>query len=145
MAIVDRPATPWHLWLVGILALLFYGGGCYNYLMIQTANPVYLESLTAEQLDYFTTAPLWFHAVWAVGVWLPLLGALLLLLRSRFAAISLAIGFVAFIAATFHQFSGAAPASMTGGVGIISTVVMGLIQLAFVLYAFRMARRGVLR
>lgn len=145
MVIMERSATPWHLWVIAVLALLFYGGGCYNYLMIQTANPAYLESIAAEQLNYFNAAPTWFHAVWAIGVWVPLMGALLLVLRNRFAAVALAIGFVAFIAATFHQFSGSAPDSMTSGVGVISTLVIGLIQLALTVYAFAMARRGVLR
>ncbi|MGB3796562.1 MAG: hypothetical protein WA957_09705 [Alteraurantiacibacter sp.] len=142
---INKPHTPWHFWVVGILALLFYGGGCYNYLMMQTDNAVYLESYTLEQLAYFETAPVWFEAAWAIGVWLALIGAILLLLKSRFAVFALLLGLIGFVAATFYQFSGAAPASMTSGLGMISTIVLGVIQLLILIYAMAMSRKRVLR
>ncbi|MWV27455.1 hypothetical protein [Aurantiacibacter rhizosphaerae] len=144
MAIMER-RTPWHFWLVTILALLFYGGGSYNYLMMQSDNAAYLESYTPEQLAYFETAPIWFDAAWAIGVWFALLGALLMLLKSRFAVSALLLGLVGFAIATLHQFSGAAPASMTTGLGMISTIVLGVIQVAIFVYAMAMARKRVLR
>ncbi len=144
MVFNGRPATPWHLWAIGIVALIFYGGGAYNYLMMQTANAAYLESYTPQQLAYFETAPVWFHAAWAIGVWTPLVGALLLLARSRFAFVGLFVGLVGFVIATFYQFAAPAPESMTSGVGLVSTLMLGAFQLFFVIYSFIMLKKGVL-
>lgn len=145
MVIAQRPATPWHFWLVGVLAVIFYGGGSYNYLMMQTGNAAYLASYPAEQIAYFETAPIWFHAGWAIGVWVPLLGAALYLARSRLALPALLIGLLGFLVATYYQFSGAAPVSMTTGAALASTAVLAALQLFFVFYAFAMLRRRVLR
>ncbi|MFB0613622.1 hypothetical protein [Aurantiacibacter poecillastricola] len=145
MGIRQRPATPWHFWVVGILALLFYGGGSYYYLMMQSNNEAYLASYTARQLAYFDNAPTWFDAAWAIGVWVPLLGALLFLIRNRFAFYALLLGLVGFAVASFYQFSGTAPSSMTTGAGLASTAIIGALQLIFVLYAGAMLRRSVLR
>lgn len=30
--------APWHLWLIGIIAVLWHAGGAFDYLMTQTNN-----------------------------------------------------------------------------------------------------------
>ena len=37
--------TPAHLWIVGILSLLWNGFGCYDYLMTRMRNTDYLKSV----------------------------------------------------------------------------------------------------
>ena len=77
--------TPWHLWAVGAVALLWNGYGGYDYVMTQTNNAAYLAQFTAEQRAYFDNFPMWMEAVWAIGVWGAVLGSVLLLLRSNWA------------------------------------------------------------
>ena len=69
--------TPWHLWAVGAVALLWNSYGGYDYVMTQTNNAAYLAHFTAEQRAYFDSFPLWMEAVWAIGVWGGLLGGIL--------------------------------------------------------------------
>ena len=43
-------STPWHLWAVGVVALLWNGYGGYDYVMTQTDNAAYMAQFTAEQV-----------------------------------------------------------------------------------------------
>ena len=94
MAIMGRPATPWHLWVIGILALLWNSFGAYDYLMTMTRNEAYMSAFTPAQLEYFYGFPAWMEAFWAVGVWCAFLGAVLLVLRSRWALHAFVLGLV---------------------------------------------------
>ena len=38
-----KPATPWHLWLVGVLATIWNSGGAVDYTMTQTRNESYMS------------------------------------------------------------------------------------------------------
>jgi len=48
---------PLHLWVVGILALLWNAIGVLNYLMTQTRNETYMAQFSAEQLEFFYSFP----------------------------------------------------------------------------------------
>jgi hypothetical protein len=83
-----RPDAPWHLWAVGTLALLFTGFGAYDYVMSQSGNLAYMQAMVEPMgvdadaaVAYFANFPLWADAVWAVGVWAGVGGAVLLLMR----------------------------------------------------------------
>ena len=84
-------ATPKHLWLVGIVSLLWNGVGAMNYVMTQFRVEAYMSSFTQEQLDYYYTFPAWAIAFWAVAVWFGVAGSVLLLLRKKIAEIVLLI------------------------------------------------------
>ena len=81
--------TPWHIWVVGILSLLWNAGGGFDYVMARTQNPAYVEMIPAdfraEFLAYLDTMPVWASAGGGVGVWGSILGSVLILLRSRHA------------------------------------------------------------
>lgn len=49
-------STPWHLWLIGVVALLWNAMGAFDYVMTQTRNDAYTSNFTAEQLAFFTLA-----------------------------------------------------------------------------------------
>ena len=89
--------APWHLWVIGIVTLLWNAGGAYDYLMNQTKNEAYLAMMTPEQIAYFESYPTWTVAVWAFGVWGAVLGSVLLLLRSRFALWSFVASFAGMV------------------------------------------------
>ena len=75
--------TPWHLWVVGLISLLWNAMGVLDYVMTMSKNEAYLSEFTQEQLDYFFSFPTWVVVSWTVAVWGSLLGSLLLLLRKR--------------------------------------------------------------
>ena len=64
---------PWHLWLIGILSVLWGSMGCLDFTMTQTRNMAYLEAggFTPEQIEFFVSFPLWANPLWAVAVCSP--------------------------------------------------------------------------
>ena len=137
-------ATPWHLWAVGMLALLWNGFGGYDYVMTQTNNAAYLAQFTPEQRAYFDSFPMWMEAIWAIGVWGGVLGSVLLLLRSKWAFHAFLASLVAFaVSVVYGQTSGGA--AVMGTTGVVFSAVIFLLGLGFVMYSRMMTRKGVLR
>lgn len=144
-ASLGTPRAPWHLWLVGILALLWNAMGAFDYLMTQTENERYMASFTPEQLDYFYGFPAWLVAFWAIAVWGGLLGAVLLLARKRLAKPVFLASLVAMIITAIHNFLLTNGLEVMGATGAVFTVIIFLIAVGLVAYSSAMAKKGVLR
>lgn len=92
MAVMTRRASaPWHLWLVGVLSLLWNALGAWQWLQQVTGLPAYWNSLTAAEAAYLRAVPLWTDIAFGLAVWGGLCGALLLLARRREATAAFAI------------------------------------------------------
>ena len=143
--------TPVHIWIVGILALLWNAIGCYDYLMTRMRNTDYLASMMPEvdpnaMLAWVDAFPIWAQFGWGLGVWAGLLGALLLLVRSRWAELTLGLSLVGALLGLGYQIVGAPPMpGATGGMMEIMPFVIIAIALALFLYARAMRAKGVLR
>ena len=137
--------APWHLWVVGVLAVLWNLGGAVDYTMTQTRNAAYLDQFTAEQLAYFTSFPAWFEAFWALGVWGAFAGSVLLLFRTRFAFHAFVISLIGIAGTTFWTLTNPMPESLNStGVWIFTAaIILSVILLAW--YSRRMTAKGVLR
>lgn len=61
--------TPWHLWVVGVVALLWNSMGALDFTMTQMKSEAYLKALTPEQLAYIHGFPRWVVFVWGLGTW----------------------------------------------------------------------------
>jgi hypothetical protein len=136
--------TPVHLWIIGILALLWSLMGAYDYLMTQTENETYMSKFTPEQLEFFYSFPTWLVAVWAVAVWGGVLGALLLLLRKKLAVPVLVVSFLCMVVTLIRDYGFAGAADIVGGIGVVFGAIVFVIALALIVYARWMVRRGVL-
>ncbi len=140
-----KPATPWHLWVVGVIAVIWNSGGAVDYTMTQMRNESYMSAFTPEQLDYFYAFPAWADAVWALGVWGAFIGSLLLLLRSRYAVVAFGISLVGLLGSTIYQMTVDKPVSLiTPGIWIF-TAAIWLSVILLLWYALRMTKKGVLR
>ena len=136
--------TPWHLWVMGVVALLWNSYGGYDYVMTQTNNAAYLAQFTAEQRAYFDSFPLWMEAVWAIGVWGAVLGSVLLLLRSKWAFQAFLASLIAFaVSVVYGQMSGGS--AVMGTTGMVFSGLIFVLGLIFVMYSRSMTRKGVLR
>ncbi len=138
--------TPIHLWVVGILSLLWNSGGAYDYVMTQTNNAAYLEMLTEAQRAFLDQGPLWFEAAWAVGVWFSVAGSVLLLLRSQWAGSAFALSLVGLIVSSIYSFFVAEPSTlemMTVSQAAFSVAIYIVLILLWI-YARAMTRKGVL-
>jgi hypothetical protein len=138
--------TPAHVWIVGILSLLWNAFGCLDYTMTNLKNPSWMAMMTAEQIAYMDSLPGWLTAFWALGVWGGLAGSVLLLVRSRYAIWAFAISFIgAVVALGYQMFLTQMPASMKqGGNGVIPWVII-LIAAFLLWYSWSAEKKGVLR
>ena len=148
MATAFSGPTPKHLWIVGILSLLWNGFGAADYTMTELGSLAWFEmmGLGAEELAWAQSYPTWAVAGWAVGVWGSVIGSILLLLRSRRAATAFALSLAGGLIGLGYQFADdSKPASLEGGMAAIMPVVIIVLIVAQWYYARRQAAAGVLR
>ena len=138
--------TPMHLWIVGALATLWNAFGAFDYVMTQTRNEKYLAHFTDPQRAYFDTFPVWMEAAWAFGVWGGLLGALLLLARSRHAVTAFIVSLAGLALSTVYQYGlSPPPPDMMTGAMLGLNIAIWVAAVGLLVYAYRMRARGVLR
>lgn len=140
--------APLHLWIVGGVALLWNGYGCFDYLMTQTGNVAYYDAMrfTEEQRSYFEGFPAWMEGAWAVGVWGGLLGSLLLLARRRWAVAAFALSLLGLALGTAYQYLlSEPPPEMSTTAMIAMNLAIWAVAIGLLAYALRMRGRGVLR
>ena len=147
MATAISGPAPKHLWIVGILSLLWNGYGAYDYTMSHIGGLAFFESvgLDAEAFAWFEAMPAWATAAWAIGVWVSVLGSALLLLRSRHAATAFLVSLAGAVVSFGYQFTSERPASLEGGLATIMPIVILIAIVAQWYYARRQAAAGVLR
>ncbi len=144
---MERRKTPWHLWVIGIVSLLWHAGGAFDYVMSKTNNEAYLAQISPEQLAFLQAFPTWVTAFWAIAIWFAVLGSLLLLLRRRLAAPVFAISFVAMVIVTIHNMFIADPSalSLMNTTQMVMTGAIFVMAILLLLYASTQAAMGRLR
>jgi hypothetical protein len=136
--------TPVHLWIIGILSLLWNAVGAFDYTATQSRLESYMSNFTPEQLEYFYAFPAWADAFWAIGVWGSLLGSLLLLMRKKLAVWLFGAAILGLAGTTVYNFVLSDGAALMGQGAVIFSAVIWIIGLFLYFYAAAMARRGVL-
>lgn len=144
---MSEPAikAPGHLWVVGIVSVLWNAIGAFDYAATQFRVESYMSQFSEEQLAYFYGFPAWAVATWAIAVWSSLLGSLALLFRKAWAVELFGIAIAAMVITYVYNFLLSNGLSMMGAGGLIFTAVIWLIAFFLFFYARAMAKRGVLR
>ena len=142
--VVTQERPPRHLWVVGVVGLLWNLVGAYDYLMTETQNASYMGKFTPEQLEYFYGFPTWVVATWAIAIWGGVLGTLLLLLRRRLAAPVLLVSFRSMVLTSVYNFLLSDGVAVMGAGAVAFSGLIFAIALGLWLYARAMAQRGVL-
>ncbi|WP_337188957.1 hypothetical protein [Phenylobacterium sp.] len=142
-----RGVAPWHLWLVGAVAVLWNGYGAFGYLMTHFRGEAFMRSagMTEAQVAFAAGAPAWMTAAWAIGVWAALAGSLLLLLRSKWALHAFVVSIAGFLASMAYTHLLSDGGVVMGASGLAINVAVGVSLALFAVYAWRMTKRGVLR
>ena len=142
---------PIHLWIVGGLAVLWNGFGCFDYLMTRTRGEAYLESMMptvdgAAMMAYIDAFPIWASFAWGLGVWAGLVGSILLVLRHRLAVPVLLASLIGAVIGTIYQMANPAGiAELSMGANAIMPYVIIVVAIGLFLYARAMRAKGVLR
>ena len=150
MAVTDSDAsatrrrTPIHLWVVGVVALLWSLMGAFDYLATQLRLEFYLSQFTQEQLDYFYGVPAWAVAGWAFAVWAGLAGAIGLLWRRKWSAWAFAVSLAGMVVSSIYTLVLSKGTEMMGVSGTVFTMVIWAFSIFLLLYARAQAKRGVL-
>jgi len=146
MATTAEGRAPAHLWIVGILSLLWNAYGCYDYLMMMTADPGWMSKFPQDAVTYWESLPSWLSGFWAVGVWGGLAGAVLLLVRSRYSVWAYGLSFVGAVVGIGYQlFMTDMPESMQSGSAMMLSWAVIIIAAFQLWYSWSHEKKGVLR
>jgi hypothetical protein len=139
-----RARTPVHLWIVGVLALLWNLMGAFDYLATQLRLDFYMSQFTEEQLEYFYGFPAWAVAGWAFGVWSGLVGSIGLLARRRWAVWAFAVSIAGMVVSSIYTLLLSRGAEMAGAGGMVFSAIIWVVAIFLLLYSRALAKRGVL-
>jgi hypothetical protein len=141
------PKTPWHLWVVGIVSLLWNAMGATDFTMTQVKPEVWLKAYTPEQVAYIQGFPFWSLVAWGVGTWGSFLGSVMLLARRGLAFHLFAASLVGALFTSLYSFGLSDGLKiMGGGAGMIAfNAIIVTVSVLLLVYAKNMRKRGVLR
>ncbi|MEE2526909.1 hypothetical protein V0U79_11050 [Hyphobacterium sp. HN65] len=138
--------TPVWFWIVGVIGLLWFSMGAFDYVATQYRLDFYMSEFTPEQLEFFYGFPAWYKAIWAISVWTAVIGSVLLLIRNKLASLMFFISLISFIVSAIYSYGFTNAMEMMGGIGsIIFSIVIFLSVLAFFWLARWAAGKGILR
>ena len=134
--------APWHLWLVGVLSLLWNAAGAWTIMSAQSGAPMDMD---ATEIAYYAAQPAWLVALTDIALISAVLAAIALLLRSRWSVYLYGLSIAAIVVAgAFDIARGTALLLQDQGWLILEVVTLGLAILQL-LYAAAMRKKGVLR
>lgn len=144
----DAPArAPWHLWLTGIIAVLFNAVGVFDFVMTlaQGADYQARAGMTPDQIAHYQTMPGWMMVVWAVGVFAAFGASILLLLRRTLALPVFVLSLAAFLVSLLYTYVLTNGGAVMGRQMAITSAVIAVLLVLFSWYSRSMSARGVLR
>lgn len=141
--------TPWHLWVVGVVSLLWSAYGGYDFIMTTTQGETWLRSSGFDQpmIDYFLGMPAWMYGPWILGVWGAVAGSILLLLRNRLAVWAFVLSLIGALISLLYGQVINPPPPLPAELAIMSYMpwVIALIAAFLAWYGWTMRKKGVLR
>lgn len=139
--------TPWHLWLIGVIAVLFNSIGVFDFVMSMTQGAEYMKSagMTPEQIAHYRGMPVWMTAVWATGVFTAFIASVLLLMRKKVAFPIFVLSLAAFLLSLVYTYVLTNGGAVMGQAMAVTSAVIAILLLFFSWYSRAMTKRGVLR
>jgi len=134
--------SPWHLWVVAILALLWNGAGAYTIMMAQAGR---LSDLEPGEAAYYAAQPTWFVVVTDLALVASVVAAVALLARSRLAVWLFAVALGAIVVTNAYEVAAGTSRVLAGRGALIVTAIIIIIAILELTYARAMTKRGVLR
>lgn len=143
LAASAKPRAPVHLWIVGVLSLVWNAFGATDFVMTNIRDQAWLAQLPPEVIQQIDAYPAWSVVAWGAGTWGALLGSLLLLLRSRFAVHAFGVSLAGLAVTTVYQI--AAGIYGFSGAMLAMNLAIWAIAVALLIYAVKLRNRGTLR
>jgi hypothetical protein len=134
--------APWHFWVIGVIALLWYASGAYT---IQMAELGQLPGLQPDEAAYYAAKPMWQSIVTGIGTYGSVLASILLLMRRRSATLVFAVALALILLIDVYELSNGTSRVYANNAAAIVTGIIAVIAAFMVWYSRAMQRRGVLR
>ena len=136
--------TPMHLWIVGVLALLWNFMGVFDYLASQLELEFYMSEFPPEMLEWIDAMPAWATAAWAFGVWGAFAGTIGLLLRKKWAVVAYAVSLGGLLVSSIYSYMLTDAMEMMGSGAVFLNIAIWAVAILLLFYAWAMAKKGVL-
>jgi hypothetical protein len=140
-AIVEHK-TPWHVWVVGILTILWNGSAAVTIMLAQAGR---MPNLEPDEAAYYAAQPVWFVISTDIALVSAIAAGIALLLRSRAAVWLFAITMIALVVNNGYELATGTSRMLVNQGALIITCVIIVIAVLQLVYARAMAKRGVLR
>jgi cytochrome bd-type quinol oxidase subunit 2 len=138
----NQSRTPWHLWVVAILVLLWNGSGAITIMMAQAGT---LPNLTPDETAYYASQSLALVVLTDVALLTPLAAAIALMFRSKAAVWLFAVSLICiFVTDTWGILDGTSRA-LANTTALVVTCIIFVLAVLELIYARAMQQRGVLR
>ena len=138
---LDRK-TPWHLWAVAILTLLWNGSGAVTIAMAQAGR---LANISAEEAAYYAAQSLWFVISTSIATLAPVAAGIALLLRSQLAVLLFAVSLALILVTNIYELAVGVSRALVNPGAMVVTVIIAAIAILQLVYSRAMRKRGVLR
>jgi hypothetical protein len=146
---IETVKTPWHLWLVGVLSLLWNGFGAFDFIQTTTRGEAYMRAAGFDDamVAYYEAMPAWMYVPWTLGVWGAVIGSVMLLLRRRWAVPAFGLSLLGALISLIYGKLIDPPPPAPPELAAMSWMPIVILMIAVLLfgYAFNMRKRGVLR
>lgn len=134
--------TPWHLWVVGILGVLWNASGALTITMAQLGM---LPNISAEEAAYYAGQPLWFELITNIATYGSLFAGIALLCRSRFAFHLYGISLSMIVVSHLSDFAMGTSRVFTNTGTVVVSLLIFVIACLQLFYTWRMTKKGVLK
>lgn len=139
--VTPRQRTPWHVWVVATLTLLWNGAGAVTILLAQAGR---LPGISADEAAYYAAQPWWLVVSTDIATLAPVAAAIALLLRRRLAASLFAISLALIIVNDAYDLVGGTSRALANQGALIVTVIILFIAALQLTYALALKKRSIL-
>ena len=134
--------TPWHLWMIGVVTLLWNAAGAYTIMMAQAGR---LPDLEPGEAAYYAAQPPWFVVLTDVSLVAATAAAVALLSCKRMAVWLFALSLVAIVVTNGYELAAGTSRTLASGAALTVMAIIALIAVFEGAYARAMRRRAILR
>lgn len=142
-----RASAPWHLWVVGVVTLLWNAIGAADLIFSNLRSPFWFEAMQYPPagIAYLDAFPFWARLAWGMGTIGAFLGSLLLLFRSRLAVIAFALSLVGILLTTIYEAGAVMAPELEAMQPAWFPILLWSVAVFLLIYSWSMRRKGVLR
>lgn len=138
----SRPKAPWHLWLAGILSLLWNAAGAYTIMSAQAGR---LPGMRDDEVAYYAAQQEWFVTVTDIALLSALGASIALLLRSRWSVPLFALSIICIAVTAAYDLAAGTSRMLANPGALVATLLIWALAALQLWYAVAMRKRGVLR